>query len=261
MKKYMYYLNVMLFMFACNNSKEKRPDSATQNYTADTTAIISSTPKPKQGGCVKVLRNNEVHNAVIYFDNFETGTGGVYKEKDGNWYLLTASHIFPKGRVGYYSTITGKDTLYVAETIFNKDDGVIMKLSPTKNRFEGFSLFKNDGSQKSGWTMEMMFKQVGGQKIFSLCGAEYAHIGYLVNEPSFIYAGLIVRKPSVSGESGTVFYDEDENIYVMSQQYLAGTNETYFRNGIKENEQMSLLRPIGFGIKISETGVKTSIPW
>ena len=253
----MYYLSVMLLTLACNNSEEKQSDSATQNSVATQIITPASQPKPE---CIKVLRNKEMHSVAIYCDNFEDGNGGAYVE-NGKWYLITASHLFPKGRTACYSTVVGKDTLYVAKTLFNKDDAVVMELSPVKNRFEGFSTYKNDGSQKSGWTMQMLFKKVGGQKIFSLCGDEYAHIGYLINEPDFVYAGFIIKKHSVPGESGTVFYDERGNIYVMSQQYVADDDEGYRVNGIKEKEQVSLLRPIGFGIKMSETGVQTSVSW
>lgn len=251
----MYYLGVMLFTLACNNSEEKQPDSATQSSVAP----IPITPKPKPT-CIKLVRNAEMHTVAIYCDNNDDGAGGIYRE-NGKWYLITASHLFPKGKAAYYSTTLGKDTLYVVKTTFNKDDAVIMELSSRKKQFEGFSTYKNDGSQKSGWTTQMLSRKVGGEKIFSLCGDEYAHIGYLVNEPDFVYAGLIVKKHSVPGESGTVFYDERGNLYVMSQQYVADDNEGYQINGIKKDEQVSLLRPIGFGIQISETGAKTFVSW
>ena len=258
MKKYITCLSFMLFTLACNNSEEKQSSTRTENYVPNTT--VPSLPKPKKLECSKVLQNREIHGVAIYFDNFETGTGGVYKD-NGKWYLITVSHVFPTGRVAYYSTVINNDTFYVAKTIINRDDGVIMELSKTKNKFAGFSSHKNDGSQKAGWTMDMLFGKVGGQKIFSLCGTLYAHIGYLVDEPDFMYAGLIINKYSLPGESGTIFYDEKEHVYVLSQLYPADDNEGYRINGIKKNQVLTLLRPIGFGITISKTGVKTSVPW
>ncbi len=255
----------MLVTLGCNSSEEKQSETTGMVLEKIVHPKKDSTPIEKDPivpDCSHTLLGKRIRNVNVYNEYGFLGTGGMYKEQGKN-YLITASHLFKSGRVAYFFVPDSKDTLYVAEKKIYKDDAVVMELSRTKKKFHGFSSYSDDALISERWSYEAFFDTTLPKKFHTLCGESFNCIGYLVNEPNFEGAAVILKKEMVRGESGTIFYSDEGNVYVVSQLHTADTSEGYKMHGVLNNEATTLLRPVGFTISVENAPVLKTVfkPW
>lgn len=212
--------------------------------------------------CAKTLQGRELTQVKIFRDGVSCATGGIYFFNE-NYELLTAGHVFPSGLSYEYTVVFNGTTYYVTNLKQHYDDLALVSLSTKKNKFLGFSNFKNWELKGQIKARDFTFKdRAHTTKVTNLCGESFDCIGYQEEKSRFQGLGLIIQKTSLPGESGTVFFDKDGSLYILSQDYFADNSQSYAQLGIAENTKLCILRPLGVKLTHVENpdGILAS-PW
>jgi hypothetical protein len=176
---------------------------------------------------------------------FKPGKGGIYENKD-TFYLRTCRHIFSRN-VDYYFVIHKKDTLYCSKTVKAEDDATIIQLSKHKQSF----IFSEYKFMSDGYSIENSEPET--YKVYSICKDSFDCIGYRTVGGTSLNLRLVIRKKSNGGESGTIFYDKDGQMYVLSGVFYVSSKDPDFQgNGLKDGEMLTTLTPIGFTLQYEQ---------
>jgi len=173
--------------------------------------------------------------------------GGVYLQND-TLRLLTVEHLFESGMIGLYFVIIKDDTFYAEKVVERYGDFMIMNLLKDQKYCNIYQYVSKANIREDSANMHL-FKS--SKLIFSICGDTFNSPG-VIKLDRLGWDGIAIDRESFHGESGTIFYDQVGNLYVLSRTTVLQFSD-YKRI-------YSILQPIGI-IRIIDKDNIMILPW